>query len=372
MGINSWGTRGNTLLHGPPVGTTGLLPFTRRLLCRIGKHFRGCQSSRQMGPTVSGEVMRKEDVDRAALKRLVSRIVPDSDSAVSIERTEDGVSTQVYRLRRYGEVLYLRIAEERAGSFAPEVRIHSLLRTKGVKVPEVVYFEPFDETLQRSVMVTTEIPGTSAGYSRAEVDVRAVLVEAGRDLALINGLPVEGFGWVKRDSVEAPCLRAEARTFRDWRLEGLDGYLELLGGIFLRQDEVNAIYHVIDTFDTWLETKDAKLAHGDFDATHIYQHRGQYSGIIDFGEIRGAEPLYDLAHFKLHDGETLPYKVLPHLLEGYGEVNPLPPDYELKIRLSALLIGVRALARSLSRPPAPHQRHLADSIRDDLRMLSSA
>ena len=42
----------------------------------------------------------------------------------------------------------------------------------------------------------------------------------------------------------------------------------------------------------------AWLAHGDFDCSHIYVADGRYSGIIDFGEIRGANPWYDLAQFR--------------------------------------------------------------------------
>ena len=36
-------------------------------------------------------------------------------------------------------------------------------------------------------------------------------------------------------------------------------------------------------------TVQAYLAHGDFDATHIWlDDQGRYAGIIDFGEMRGA------------------------------------------------------------------------------------
>ena len=45
----------------------------------------------------------------------------------------------------------------------------------------------------------------------------------------------------------------------------------------------------------------SRLAHGDFDATHIYQRDGLYTGVIDFGEMRGAEPHYDLAYFLVQD-----------------------------------------------------------------------
>jgi Ser/Thr protein kinase RdoA (MazF antagonist) len=93
----------------------------------------------------------------------------------------------------------------------------------------------------------------------------------------------------------------------------------------------------------------AWLAHGDFDPSHIYQHQGSYSGIIDFGEIRGAGCWYDLAHVRLHDGELVPTPLLPWLLDGYAEVTPLAADLEQRLQLSGLLIALHALARSHAR-----------------------
>ncbi len=103
--------------------------------------------------------------------------------------------------------------------------------------------------------------------------------------------------------------------------------------------------------DPWLDAEQALLAHGDFDVTHIYQRDGRYSGIIDFGEIRGGDPWYDLGHFRMHDGETLPTPALPWLLEGYAAVRPLPADHARRISFASLLIAIRALAHRLGKRP---------------------
>ena len=95
----------------------------------------------------------------------------------------------------------------------------------------------------------------------------------------------------------------------------------------------------------------ARLAHGDFDTTAIFCSDGRYTGIIDFGEIRGAEPAFDLGHFHLHDEERMPARLLPALLAGHGRV-ALPPD-EPSIRRSAVLSGLRQLCRWLDRGWGP-------------------
>ncbi len=101
-----------------------------------------------------------------------------------------------------------------------------------------------------------------------------------------------------------------------------------------------------------------------------YVADGRYSGIIDFGEMRGADPLYDLAHFKLHDGETLVAGLLAPLIEGYADVYPLPDDYSARLSLLALLIGIRALARRLRKRPFDAAAHHAlAAIRSEIAPL---
>ncbi len=51
------------------------------------------------------------------------------------------------------------------------------------------------------------------------------------------------------------------------------------------------------------------------------------------------------------------------MLEGYREIWPLPPDYEVQIHRWSLQIGIRALARSLSRPPSMYQQYLLATVR---------
>lgn len=270
----------------------------------------------------------------------------------SIERVEEGVSTYVYRIRSNNDVFYLRLLPEIGASFAPEVYVHQLLITKGVKVPDVVYYEHYNEVLQQSLMLITEIQGTHLGHCSSQKDQKAVLREAGRDLAIINSIPVKQFGWINRDFSRATQLEAEFRSFRAFIYEFLENDLILLeASRILRSSDVTAISSILECYDTWLNEEQAWLAHGDFDVTHIYQQRGHYTGIIDFGEIRGANVFYDLGHFCMHDGETLPNLVLPYLLEGYKEVVALPQDYELRISFSSLLIAIRGLAHITKKDP---------------------
>ena len=279
-----------------------------------------------------------------------------------VERVAEGGSTFVYRILCGDETFYLRVLPEEGASFAPEVAAHTLLRQRQVNVPEVIYFEHCNELLQRSIMMTTAIEGRPLRQSSfLPVEVQeAIVAEAGRDLALINSVPVEGFGWIERDLSDTRRLQAPWPTYRAFALEWWEADLAYLAKSTLSSTEAAMLERLISQYDSYLNSEGSSLAHGDFDSTHIYQEAGRYTGIIDLGEIRGTDRWYDLGHFHLRDGEQLPF----------GATVPLPSDYEQRIRFTSLLINVRALAHSLQKRPANRNtQHQLQVLRDDLAFL---
>jgi hypothetical protein len=196
-----------------------------------------------------------------------------------------------------------------------------------VKVPQVLHFEACYEPLQRSIMVVDEVPGqpVSASAQLGPPALHAILLEAGQDLAHLNEVPMEGFGWVIRHvppsapmapfaSATATTSDAEAiirvcaplPTYRAFVLGQWEADLTFLAATALSSQEVTLLERIVARYDAWLELEQSRLAHGDFDTTAIYQAQGRYTGIIDFGEICGSSRWYDLAHFQMRDGEYLP------------------------------------------------------------------
>ena len=191
---------------------------------------------------------RGDEPGPALIQALVGQVFPGAEDAFA-ERVAEGVSTHVYRIRRGAETFYLRVLPEAGASFAPEVRAHTLLRARGVAVPEVIYFEHCHPALRRSVMVTTEIPGSPVGRRAVDRDTREILAAAGRDLAIINSLAVEGFGWIKRDRGEALRLEAEHPTYRDFVHEHLEQDLALLRERVLTARDIALVREVLADCD---------------------------------------------------------------------------------------------------------------------------
>lgn len=303
---------------------------------------------------------RKADIDETAAHALLHRIF-GSSVPVTCQRTPEGVSTQVYRIQRGAEVFYLRIAEEADENLETEAELYRRLRLLGVKVADIVHVEPFNSDIGRSTMVTTEIVGAPVEHLTDPALAASIVEQAGADLAVINRIPVDGFGFIRRQNRQWP-LPAEYPRYEDFLVSYLpQPWPGPLASLFDRA--------TIRTLEDLIERERARppapatLAHGDFDLTQIFCADGHYTGLIDFGEIRGTDPWFDLSHFHLYDAG-----LLPALLSGYQRIRSLPPDHEIAINNGAILLGLRQLCRwlgaPLRRPPEhPAVEHRARKIR---------
>jgi aminoglycoside phosphotransferase len=298
------------------------------------------------------------------IHQLVRHIFP-RHACLAIDRVKEGGSTRVYRIQRNDDHFYLRILPEPDASFAPEVFVHQLLRARGVRVPDVIYFEHLNEIVCRSVMVTTEIWGTAIGHGGDFPTLRHVLIEAGKDLALINSMPVRGFGWIRRDCEAVVGLQAEYSDVLEWMQQDIDEPLTVLQQAqVLSHQDVQSIRDILEQTRTLFADESACLAHGDFDVTHIYHHNGTYTGIIDLGEIRGTHRWYDLGHFEVEN-----HLLMHHLLDGYSGVQPLTASDWQCIHVSSLLIAVRRLGHRLKKQPGNVYKPDIASILRNLQML---
>ncbi len=312
--------------------------------------------------------MAEQRPESSVVQQIASATLGEN---ITVEPVTEGVSTYVYRLLRGSGVLYLRILPEVGASFAPEVMVHMLLHRQGVRVPNVVYWEDRNTLVERSVMITTAIAGTQIDRADPGTNARNILRAAGRDLAVLNHVPVDGFGWIKRDAPGDTQLRADLPTERDMMLAGFESALRILGKTALAATDCDRLRDVVHGHIALLDATRAYLAHGDFDVTHIFCDARRYTGIIDLGEIKGAGPYYDLGHFRFHDGEALPGTVLPYLLEGYQELVPLPSDADRRIALASLLIGVDFLARTYVRLGEHNREHALAAIGRDINLLTA-
>lgn len=297
--------------------------------------------------------------DLSLVREIAIGILGDG---ISLERVSEGVSTFVYRIRRGDETFYLRILPEEA-SFAVEVHVHEILRTKGVRVPQVLHFEVLNPLVQKSLMVVAEIPGRSIANEANAASLGVILHEAGKDLALLNGVPVEGFGWIDRTFVET--LRGEQPTLRAFYADDLAYGVGQLPRLGISDSAIAALRILLEETLRSMDGQDAVLVHGDFDVFHIYCNHNRYSGLIDLGEIMGNHRFYDLALMLFYDELPRGTGAFDALLAGYSELHPISEDDRYVIVKLALLFGIWKIAKECRKPAlnAPFVKRLSSRVR---------
>lgn len=298
-------------------------------------------------------------VDIASLGTVARRVFPGARS-VSVEPASPGRLLVVYRLRADGVIYYLRVAEETGQDLTTDAQVLARLAGLGVRVPVVVHAEARPGDLDRSFLIVSAVAGRSLAGHGTDEQARRVVLAAGRDAALINAIEVEGFGWLRRDGL--PGLRAELASYADFVASDLPGqWPGWLAGAFTAA-ELQALQAVADQ-ERQGPVPQAHLAHGDLDATHIWiDDHGRYAGIIDFGEMRGADRHLDLGHFLLHDRAARSVPLFEDFLAGYAEAAALAEDHRELIRRSAIMSGLRQLSLWLgpgrNDPPASDRARL--------------
>jgi len=297
-----------------------------------------------------------------SVRALVRRWFPEGTPR--IERMGTGVSTPVYRVALDDGDAFLRLGEEPGERRDAEVRVHEILRDAGVSVPRILRWERGPPELDRSAALTARMPGRSIEeLALTPEELALVMRAAGRDLARINAIPVRGYGWVDVVRGADRHLVAEHQARAAWAAEYLAATRTVVTSGLLDHSAHTWLTGAMHAWAAIPERHLSALAHGDIDErTHIFVENGTYTGIIDFGEIRGADPLYDLGQALLNAENPARRDVFEELVRGYRELAPLPDGWRAEVRLQAIAIAARALAIQLGRPPNAYRRTLIDRL----------
>lgn len=250
----------------------------------------------------------------------------------------ENFSTDVFKLTKDNSILYLRILSSDE-NIEPQCVAHKLLLDKGVKIPKVIYCKrTVDIFDNRDVMVSKEVKGQSMlemENNLKEEEKKNIFIEAGKDLARINEIEVEKCGDIC--DVKGNTLIGDCNSYEEYTLGRVPKKLNsLVKKKLISEDVSEKLWGYISDNKELLHIEgNSFLAHGDFHIEHIYQDKGTYSGIIDFGDIRGTTKYRDLSFFY-----TFFRKYFDYLVEGYQEIYTLPDNYMDRILLEGLVYGI--------------------------------
>jgi aminoglycoside phosphotransferase (APT) family kinase protein len=172
---------------------------------------------------------------------------------------------------------------------------------------------------------------------------RAAVVDAGRALARIHTVPVDGFGFPLSGDGRGPdgddgaaFLAMPARSPEWYRPAAEEAGYDL--GRFDR---------ALALLESAAPAASSQLVHGDFGAKHVLvdEETGRVTAIIDFEVARGGDGAYDVAAWDIYFRDTLRTS---WLLEGYadGAGAPIDDDFHHRVELHRLLLAIRLLGHA--------------------------
>ena len=166
-------------------------------------------------------------------------------------------------------------------------------------------------------------------------ELHQIVVQAGELLSCIHAIPTKGFGYIN-GSGEGPFLTPESGIDAFVRMESEFHALAKRLDISSR-DMSRALRLVIEEGSCAMQSVNPCLTHNDFCAKHILVSHGAISGIIDFGEVAGSEPLSDFVRWDYYDAARFP---LDWLQEGYTNKHVFDDRFIQRLHIKRLGFGL--------------------------------
>jgi aminoglycoside phosphotransferase (APT) family kinase protein len=278
-----------------------------------------------------------EIIDAAILKATGSpvsgkcRIIKGEANEVHDVKTEDG------------QEVVIRIAHNHWSkeTFQKEKWALEECAKVGVPVPTVLHLENLVHDGQH-LMISVEnklpgIPMNELAHLREpenKIEFDNIIQKAGQILARIHSVRTNGFGDLdaegKGECNSVADILGNEYIQQDVMLEvakkvSLDPKIILRALEILR--EQGAKYPVIES----------RLVHEDYSPKHILLEGDQITGIIDFENATGGDPIKDFAYWDFYTSDEYPFESLK---AGYTNKSLFGPDFGRRLVLWKIFIGL--------------------------------
>ena len=204
----------------------------------------------------------------------------------------------------------------------------------GVVVPEIIGLEVQRLSLPLPFLLMRRLSGTAVEESSA------ALVAAGRQLAIVHSLQLDGYGGLVIDGSEASGSSVSWAAFLAELTSGLP---DLVTGRVLPEPLAAAASTTVRQLTNELSfAGPSVLLHGDLKLAHIFATSADHVGLIDWGDASAGDPRLDLGRMSMA-GPT----AFASFLSGYGmtstaELDRILAGYRLVWNIDALTYEFRA------------------------------
>src|SRR3989339_802750 len=233
----------------------------------------------------------------------------------------------------------VRISRQAKNNFETEEKVIRLARMAGVPAPKVLLIEEASSGPQNlTFCVEGKIEGEPLLSLMGSMDksaFKSIASEAGEILSKIHGIVVDKYG--PQDG---------SRFFETWgdyifniekRRLGITTATNLMG---IESGLISESFKLLWENKEMFQINKAHLLHGDFSPKHILIADGHVTGILDFEDAKGGDPVRDLARLNFFYGDSFP---IEWLKAGYQNKDIFDKNFDLKMKLYRLHLGLDLL-----------------------------
>jgi len=177
-------------------------------------------------------------------------------------------------------------------------------------------------------------------------DEDKMVIESGKMMARLHKLQVDGFGPFDNERAKRGELVGLHVSLAKACRAGLPFNLEVLGAEgLLTEEQQAAVTNLFTNDNPLLQTKQAVLVHNDFADWNILTDGQTITGLLDWDECVGGDPVSDIACWSTFFDPKRTAK----FLEGYWQVAEKPADFDEKFELLRLRYIVSKMTLRLRR-----------------------
>lgn len=246
----------------------------------------------------------------------------------SIEKLEGG-SAPVFKLDlSQGSSVVLKLyPNEQYKAPAKDAFAASLLQNKGLPVSRTLLIDDTKLYVPCRFAVTNYLPGVTAGVLRNHPDITSLYRQMGRLLRSLHDIAMPAYGSFNASGISKPAS-SNSKYMRD-----LIEYTVERFTVFGADADLTA--RLVATIDMRFgavvcDNNGPVFAHDDLHPNNVLaiendQGKLVLSGLIDFGNARAADAVFDLAKCLFCSEHDAPGSTV-HILAGYGTIDHPDPD----------------------------------------------
>jgi len=226
--------------------------------------------------------------------------------------------------------------------YAEKCALHAC-KLKGIPVPRILEIYEAKNEDDMDFMLCSLTPGINMDiYLRDHADAeQQLLVCAGKQMATIHSIRVEGFGFFNNQiAKEKNELVGIHKNYHDFIWSGLEENLDRLVGFniltTLQADKIKQIFITMNFEPIGRPC----LVHNDMADWNLLTDGTELTGVLDWDECHAGDPIADLACWSTF------YSIerLEQFLKGYMMIQTLPKDYDKRFHYYRLRYTISKMA----------------------------